>query len=286
MTDNIADFQIVPTKLNRPAIDSRWIVRPRLLAALDDAHNSKLTLVSAPAGYGKTTLVAQWLDHIPHPSAWLSLDKHDSDPDRFLKYVIASIRKIFPQFGPQTDLLLSSPTLPPPEYLADILISDLAKPVKPWVLVFDDFHYIASEPVQIISRLVQYLPDQLHLVIATRVDPPLPLAQWRARDWLVEIRAAHLRFLPEEAKAYFEKPFEMQLSEDLIARIAARTEGWVTGLQLARLSLADTDNPDELAWRFSDSDKLVVEFLMDEVISRRFVTICWLMRALLGAAAV
>ena len=268
MSDNIADFQIVPTKLNRPAIDSRWIVRPRLLSALDDAFGRKLTLISAPAGYGKTTLAAQWLDHIPHPSAWLSLDEHDIDPDRFLRYMIASIRKIFPQFGPQIATLLSSPTSPSPEYLADMLISDLAEPAKPWVLVFDDFHFIESEPVQIISRVVQYLPDHLHLVIATRMDPPLPLARWRARDWLVDIRAAHLRFFPEEAKVYFGTPFK-KLSEDFIARIVARTEGWVTGLQLARLSLADTDKPDELARRFSDSDKLVVEFLIDEVLSRQ-----------------
>ena len=98
------------TKINRPAIDSRWIVRPRLLSALDGALSKKLTLISAPAGYGKTTLAAQWLDHLPHPSAWLSLDEHDSDPDRFLRYVVASIRKIFPQFGPQIESLFSSPT--------------------------------------------------------------------------------------------------------------------------------------------------------------------------------
>ena len=130
MPDNKADFRIIPTKLNRPAIDSHWIVRPRLLSAFDDALGRKLTLISAPAGYGKTTLAAQWLAHIPHPSAWLSLDEHDSDPDRFLRYVIASIRKIFSQFAPQIEPLLSSPTLPPLEYLTDTLVSDLAEPVK------------------------------------------------------------------------------------------------------------------------------------------------------------
>ncbi len=268
MPENIADFQLVPTKLNRPTIDSRWIVRPRLLSALDDAFGRKLTLISAPAGYGKTTLVAQWLDHIPHPSAWLSLDEYDSDLDRFLRYVIASIRKIFPQFGPQIDPLLSSPTLPPLEYLTDALISDLAEPVKPWVLVFDDFQFIGSKPMQVmLSRLVKYLPDLLHLVIATRVDPWFPLAKWRAKEWLTEIRADHLRFYPEEARDYLGTPFKGQLSEDAIERINARTEGWVTGLQLARLSLTDKDDPEAFARRFVGSDRIVLEYLMDEVSS-------------------
>lgn len=261
---------IIQTKLNRPVVDSHWLVRPRLISVLDEARDRRLSLISAPAGYGKTTLAVQWLDHISSPAAWLSLDEHDSDPDRFLRYVIATIREIFPRFGLQIEPLLSSPTLPPPEYLADILISDLAEPVTPWVLVFDDFHCIESEHVQMmISRLVQYLPDHLHLIIATRVDPPLPLAQWRAREWLVEIRAADLRFFHKEAKAYLGAPSRGHLSDDLIERINARTEGWVIGLQLARLSLAGTNNPEALARNFSGSDRIVVDFLIDEVISKQ-----------------
>ncbi len=233
---------------------------------MDDAFRRKLTLITAPAVYVKTTLAAQWLDHIPHPSAWLSLDEHDSDPDRFLRYVIASIRKIFPQFGSQIDPLLSSPTLPPLEYLTDALISDLAEPVKPWVLVFDDFHSIGSKSVQVmLRRLVRYLPDLLHLVIASRVDPWLPLAKWRAREWLTEIRADHLRFYPEEAQDYLGTPFKGQLSKEAIERINERTEGWVTGLQLTRFSLADSDDPEAFARRFVGSDRIVLEYLMDEV---------------------
>ena len=270
VVDIMADFQVVPTKLNRPDIDRRWIVRPRLLSALDDALSSKLTLISAPAGYGKTTLAAQWLDHIPHPSAWLSLDEHDSDPDRFLRYVVASIRKIFPQFGSQIEQLLFSPTLPPPRYLADMLISDLDALNETLILALDDFHTIASEPVQkMTTRLVQYLPERHHLVIATRMDPPLPLAKWRLRKWLAEFRGVDLRFFPEEAKAYFASPVKGQLSNDSIERIIARTEGWIAGLQLARLSVAVADNPDAFARSFSGSDRMVAKFLMDEVISRQ-----------------
>jgi len=176
-------MKLVPTKLNRPAIDSRWIVRPRLLSSLDNAFGRKLTLISAPAGYGKTTLVAQWLDHIPHPSTWLSLDEHDSDPDRFLRYVIASIRKIFPQFGPQIDPLLSSPTLPPLEYLTDALISDLAEPVKPWVLVLDDFQFIGSKPLQEIRY-----HHLFHALLSSLLKTILPQSQQseihrRAGEW-------------------------------------------------------------------------------------------------------
>ena len=267
MTDHKTGIHILPTKLNRPAIDSRWIVRPRLLSALDECLKKRVTLISAPAGYGKTTLAAQWLDHIPLPSAWLSLDEQDSDPNRFLGYLISSIRKIFPRFGPRIEPLLSSPTLPPADYLADVLISDLAALAEPLVLVFDDFHSIQSIPVQMMSRLVQYLPDHLHLVIATRADPVLPLARWRVSNWLVEIRAAELRFFPEETHAFFASPLEGRLSDDSIERIAARTEGWVAGLEMARLSLASSDDPEALARRFSGSDRVVVQFLMDEVVS-------------------
>jgi len=269
MTDHKTGIHILPTKLNRPAIDSRWIVRPRLLSALDECLDKRVTLMSAPAGYGKTTLAAQWLDHIPLPSAWLSLDEQDSDPDRFLRYLISSIRKIFPRFGPRIEPLLSSPTLPPANHLADVLISDLAAMAKPLVLVFDDFHSTQSRTVQMMSRLVQHLPDHLHLVITTRMDPALPLAQWRVRNWLVEIRAADLRFLPEETHAYFASPLEEQLSNESIEQIAARTEGWVAGLQMARLSLGVTDNPEALARSLSGCDRIIVDFLMDEVISRQ-----------------
>jgi len=268
VADNIENFNLLPTKLNRPPIDSWWIVRPRLLSALDGALGKKLTLISAPAGYGKTTLAAQWLDRISHPSAWLSLDEHDSDPGRFLGYVIASIRRIFPQFGLRIEPLLSSPTLPPADYLADILISDLAALAETLVLVFDDFHTIESGLVQrVIDRLVKYLPDDLHLVIATRVDPPLPLAQWRVRNWLADFRVADLGFSRKETQAYFDSSSEVQVSDDVIERIFARSEGWVASLQLARLSLADAGSPDEFARRFSSSNQMIAEFLMDEVIS-------------------
>ena len=270
MTNDHAIIHIVPTKLSRPAVDARWVVRPRLLAALDGVLGRKLTLISAPAGYGKSTLVVQWLDRLSQPAAWLSLDEQDSDPDRFLRCLIASIRTLFPQFGSQIEPQLSSPTMPPPEFLADVLISDLNALEEALVLAFDDFHTVRSEPVRtMMARLVQYLPDHLHLVITTRADPPLPLAQWRVRNWLTEIRAADLRFFSKEAQAFFAPIDDKRLSTEAIERILARTEGWVAGLQLARLSLTDADNPDALARSFVGSNRMVVDYLIDEIVSRQ-----------------
>ena len=123
-------MQIIPTKLNRPAIDNRWIARPRLLTVLDDTLSKKLTLISAPAGYGKTTLIAQWLDYTATPSAWLALDRHDGDPDRFLRYLTAAVRHIVSDFGPSLDAFYSATVLPPPEYLADALIAELISFVR------------------------------------------------------------------------------------------------------------------------------------------------------------
>ena len=147
MPDN-TDIHILQTKLIRPAIDSNWVRRPRLIDHFNRNPKNRLTLVSAPAGYGKTTLVLQWLGHISQPSAWLSLDEQDGDPDRFLKYFIAAIQDVSPGFGPNSESLRLSSTLVPPDHLADALISDLTELKNPLVIVFDDLHSIASEPVQ------------------------------------------------------------------------------------------------------------------------------------------
>ena len=181
-------------------------------------------LISAAAGFGKTTLVARWLDQTPGRSAWLSLDEHDGDPDVLLRYVIAAVRTVFPKFGTKVNKLLSSPAMPPPKYLADNLISELAALSKPLVLVLEDFYTIVSEPVQaIVTRMVQLLPENLHLVVSTRTDPSWPLGLWRARQWLSEIRAADLRFSKEEAQAFFvtnpSNPPSVKIQDATIDRI-------------------------------------------------------------------
>jgi LuxR family maltose regulon positive regulatory protein len=261
---------LISTKINRPAVNQKWVNRPRLLSRLNEGRQKRVTLISAPAGYGKSTLVVQWLYHVSGNSAWLSLEKSDSDPDRFLKYVIASIRKVFPKFGLKIESLLSSPTLPPPDYSADTLIADLAALNKPLVIVLDDFHTIVSEPAQmILTRVVQYQPDNLYMVILTRIDPPLPIGLWRVREWLNEVRAADLRFTRDEARDFFNLNPENAISAETVDMLQSRTEGWVAGLQLAQLSLTDADNPDQHAGSFSGKDRYVVDFLVEEVISKQ-----------------
>jgi len=271
VADNAQNTHILPTtKLKRPTADSNWVVRPRLISRLDEGRKKRLTLIPAPAGYGKTTLVAQWFDQIPEHAAWLSLDKNDGDPDRFLSYFIAAVSRVFSGFGSEIESLLSSPELAPPDYLADTLISELDALKKPLVVVFDDFHAIVSEPVQMmLTRAVQYLPEHIHLVISTRMDPPLPLAHWRVRSWFLKFRAADLRFSKEEAQDFFLQSLKKPLSVETIDLLQRQTEGWVTGLQLARLSLTDAENPDQYARSFSGRNANIVDFLLEEVVAKQ-----------------
>ncbi|WP_319549192.1 LuxR C-terminal-related transcriptional regulator [Desulfogranum marinum] len=257
-----------PAKLNHPPIGRQWIERPRLLEALDESLGGKLTLISAPAGYGKTTLVLQWLNHISCHSAWLSLDKSDSTPDRFLYSLIATIRGIFPHFDSQTSRLLSAQTLPPPEYLVDVFIHHLAALNTPLVLAIDDFHLITSEDVhKMIKRVVQYMPKGLHLIIATRIDPPLPIIQWQIKQWLSKLNAADLRFVDEEAKAFFNPVKSELLTINTMEQIVTRTEGWAVGLQLILLDLLKVDSPQAFAEKLCTENDMVIEYIFEEVIA-------------------
>jgi LuxR family maltose regulon positive regulatory protein len=200
LSDGAFPVLILPAKLNRPVVDRQYVPRPQLLTRLEDGLNKRLTLISAPAGFGKTTLAAQWLDSISGHSAWLSLDKNDNEPDVFLKYVIAALRSVLPGVCEEVERLLTAPTLPPPDYLADLMVSEFGRIQDPVLLVLDDYHAITSEPVQaIVIRMLEHLPEKLHMVIISRIDPPWPLALWRVRHWLNEMRAADLRFSLEEA---------------------------------------------------------------------------------------
>ncbi|HSB69018.1 MAG TPA: LuxR C-terminal-related transcriptional regulator [Candidatus Methylomirabilis sp.] len=260
---------LIVTKLHRPAVDTTWVPRPRLLARLDEGLRTRVALLAAPAGFGKTTLAAQWLDRCPRRAAWLALDERDGDPERFLRYVLASLRTAVPGGGASLDRLLRGIQVPPPAYLAEVLVADLAALVEPVVLVLDDYQALTAEAVQqILCRLVEHLPEQLHLVLLTRVDPAWPLGKWRARQWLTELRAADLAFSREEAQAFFARHPAPPLTADAVALLHQRTEGWVAGLQLAQVSLEHVEDPERFARDFSGSDRLIVDFLMDEVIGR------------------
>src|SRR6266487_1883227 len=194
---------ILATKLYIPRPRPNVVNRPRLLERLNEGLHRKLTLISAPAGFGKTTLVSEWVEGIERPTAWLSLDEGDNDPARFLAYLVAALQTIAANIGEGVLGVLQASQPPPPEAMPTALLNEITTLPDHFVLVLDDYHVIDARPVDIaLTYLVEHLPPQMHLVIATREDPQLPLARLRARSHLTEMRAADLRFTASEAAAF------------------------------------------------------------------------------------
>ena len=258
---------LLKTKTHIPADLSRVLVRPDLLADLDDGLQGKLTLLSAPPGFGKTTLLASWAQVCPRPLVWLSLDEEDDVLDRFLLYVVAALKKISPEIGQALPEMVQTPQPPPMSVLLTTLINDLADYREPLVLVLDDYHLIKSRDIHAALRyLLEHQPSNFHLVVATRADPPLPIALLRGRGELLELRARDLRFSPDETGTYFREVLALDLAAGDIAALAARTEGWASGLQMAGLSLARRESPEDFIANFSGSQKFIADYLTDEVL--------------------
>jgi LuxR family transcriptional regulator, maltose regulon positive regulatory protein len=261
---------LLTTKLFRPPPRPGALLRPRLLAQLNQGLARRLTLVAAPAGYGKTTLVSAWAAAADRPVAWLSLDPDGGDPVRFLSYVLAALQTVRPDLGRSIVVALQSPQPPPVEALLTDLLNALAALPERLILVLDDYHVVDAEPVdRALAFLVAHLPPQLHLVIATREDPALPLAQLRARGQLSELRLADLCFDAEEAAAFFAAVMELPLAEAEVAALVARTEGWVAGLQLAGLSLRGRGDTVGFIRSFAGSHRFVIDYLAEEVLDRQ-----------------
>ena len=267
----VENFPLLRTKLHRPGLAPGHIPRPQLIELLNHNPQRKLTLVSAPAGFGKTTLMAEWLLGSPAAVAWLSLDEGDADFPRFFRYVIAALQSIWPELGLELLSLLQAPQLPPVDYLAAGLINDLADRPEPFILVLDDLHRVDSRPVnQFLEMLLDYFPHQGQLVFITRIDPPLPLARLRARNQMVEIRATELRLNPAEIDAFLKQArLEVQPGAAVVAALAERTEGWVVGVQLASLSMYHHADPAAFVEQFTGTDRYVMEYLVDEVLTRQ-----------------
>ena len=213
--------------------------RPHLVERLQAGLRSPLTLVSAPAGYGKTTLMSEWRRGVgvDFPAAWLSIDKDDNDPVRFLTYVVAALSTINTGLGEKAVSLLRFSQPSSPQTILTGLINEIVDLVNPFILVLDDYHLITAQTVhEILAYILDHQPPQMHLVIITRSDPPLPLARMRARSQLTEIRAADLRFTLSETDAFLNQVMGIHLSEKDMETLEQRTEGWVVGLQLAALS--------------------------------------------------
>jgi len=261
---------ILATKLYVPPLRPEMVSRPRLIAQLNEGLHRKLILISAPAGFGKTTLISEWLAWCERPAAWLSLDAGDSDPIRFLTYLVAALQTIAPHIGEEVPGILQSSQPPPPEAVLTALLNDLATLPDHSILVLDDYHMIDARAVdQALTFLLEHLPPQMHLVIATREDPALPLARFRARDQMIELRITDLRFTHAEAAAFLNRVMGLNLSAQDIAALEQRTEGWIAGLQLAALSLQGQPDAASFIASFSGSHHFVLDYLVEEVLGRQ-----------------
>ncbi len=263
---------LLETKLHVPRRRRGLVARPRLNERLSRGAESALTLVSAPAGFGKTTLLTEWLAAAPAdgPSAaWLSLDQRDNDPALFWTYLVAALKTAAHEVGAEALSLLRSPQ-PPIEAVLATLLNDLGAISNDVVLVLDDYHVIDARDVQDgMAFLLEHLPPQIHLVIASRADPALPLARLRGRGELVEIRAADLRFTPDEAVAYLNGVMGLVLTARDVAALEGRTEGWIAALQLAALSMQGRDDVAGFIAGFAGDDRYIVDYLAEEVLDRQ-----------------
>ncbi len=264
---------LLATKLYIPALRSHRVPRPRLTARLEAGTAGPLTLLSAPAGFGKSTLLAEWIHHGGRRVAWVSLDEGDNDPVRFLDYAVAALRTLHAGLGEDALTLLRharSPTAEELEPILTSLLNEIDAAAEDLVIVLDDYHAIDGAAVhQTVQFLLDRLPPRLHLVIATRVDPPLHLSRLRARGQLAELRARDLRFTSQEAADFLNQAMGLALSTADVEALEERTEGWAVGLQMAALSLAGRRDVGGFIEQFTGSHRFVLDYLTDEVLNRQ-----------------
>lgn len=266
--DHVTDT-LLQTKLHIPRLRPSLVPRPRLVQQLKTGPAGKLILISAPAGSGKTTLIASSVADGGFPVAWLSLDKDDNRAGRFLAYLIAACRKAAPRVGDEAAQLLTAAPQTPAGLILTSLINDLDASDQTMVLVLDDYHVISSQAVhEALTFLLDHSPAALHLVIASRSDPPLPLARLRARGQMVELRAADLRFTGAEAAQFLNDVMGLHLDAKAITALTKRTEGWIAGLQMAALSMRDREDVSGLIQGFSGTNRYILDYLLEEVLTR------------------
>ena len=260
---------IIATKLYVPKPRRDLVARPRLLERLHRGGESRLTLLSAPAGFGKTTLLAEWLGGTPGEDravAWLSLDPSDNEPSSFWTYVVTALQTAVPGVGSGVLELIASSPLPTDLVLTTLLNELTAAPGEVW-LVLDDYHLVDSHDVRDgMTFLVEHLPPHVHVVLSTRADPDLPLSRWRVRGELVEIRAADLRFTSDEAATYLNEATGLHLAAEDVEVLEERTEGWIAALQLAALSIQGRQDVSSFIARFAGNDRYIVDYLVEEVL--------------------
>lgn len=261
---------ILATKLYIPPLQPRIVHRPLLIKRLNEGLQRKLTLISAPAGFGKTTLVSEWIADCQRPIAWLSLDEGDNDPARFLTYLVGALQTVSANIGAGALRALQSQQPPDVEPILGGLLNDVAAFPDEIILVLDDYHLVEAQTVdKAMAFLLEHLPGQLHLVIATREDPHLPLARLRAHGHLTEVRVTDLRFTLEEAAGFLNQVMGLKVAEEDIAALERRTEGWIAGLQLAAISMQGHENVSGFIKTFTGSHHFVLDYLVEEVLQQQ-----------------
>jgi LuxR family maltose regulon positive regulatory protein len=266
MTDSLTPSRI-STKIQRPRVGRRLVARPRLVEQLNPPNS--LTFILAPAGYGKTTLLSTWLETCHMPTAWLSLDEHDNDLAVFVTGLAEALQSVLPADLNNTLTALNGITLPPPKVLARTFLKDLVLLQPDFILVLDDYHAILDRAIHdLMSELVSHLPQTVHLVIASRYDPPFLLAGLRARGHVTELRGGDLRFTPPEAGQFLAQTMALSLDEQTISALAAKTEGWPAGLRLAALSLRQQQPLALLTLDSLGHNLYIMEYLAAEVLSQ------------------
>jgi LuxR family maltose regulon positive regulatory protein len=265
-----ARADLLATKLNLPHTRPDYLGRSRLIQRLNQGMAREVVLVCTPAGFGKTTLLAGWAGGARWPVAWLSLDPQDNDPSRFWRYVVAALDRVRGGLAEDLLALLTPPAVVSGQGVVTALVNRLQAAPEDLALVLDDYHLLGSRPIHdAMAFLLDHLPPQLHVVITSRSDPPLPLARSRARGQLVELRTADLRFTPEESAALLRQVWQLQLAPEAVAVLGSRTEGWAVGLQLAALSLRECPDPDAFLDAFTGSHRYVLDYLSQEVLERQ-----------------
>lgn len=270
------DHWLLQTKLSTPALRSKRVIRQRLIDILNDGlwqgefFGRKLTLISAPAGFGKTTLAVEWLNGVEKQIAWLSLDEGDNDPARFIIATLVCLQQLDPNCGMQTKAMLQAQQTLPPETLLTPLINDLTNLPGNLILVLEDFHEVPNPLIQrMASFLLEHQPRRMHLVVITREDPLMPIGRLRAQGQVREVRQDDLRFSEEETADFFDHYYHFNLSRQDVQALQRRTEGWAAGLQLAALSMQKQANLHKFIRTFTGSNRFILDYLFEEVYSQQ-----------------
>ena len=263
-------IELLSTKLFIPRLRKNLVARPHLVEQLNAGLDRKFTLIAAPAGFGKTTLLSEWIPQSPRCVTWLSLDGGDNDPTKFWTYFISSLQTLSPDLGDGALSFLQSLQSPPVTSILTTLINEITAFPDTFAIVLDDYHVIESQSIhEGLTFLIDHLPGNMHLIITTRVDPPLPLARLRARNQLAEIRVKDLRFTTDEAESFLNREVGERFTAKEVAALEERTEGWVAGLQIAALSMQGHDDISGFIRVFSGGHRHILGYLADEVLNQR-----------------